>query len=218
MIEEILAKIDALPSKNRRLIAIAGAPASGKSTLAVQLLEYYGEDAVALPMDGFHLDNRILAKKGLLDRKGAPETFDSAGFIETVKRVAQGEHVYAPVFDREADIAHAGAIEIFRQKIIVVEGNYLLVGQEPWNKLSQYWDLAFWIELPMEAIEARCVARWLEHGLSREAAEKRARENDLVNARFVVETALVQIPIIELIAEKGKDSHGFDSEKYRKSI
>lgn len=198
MIGEIAAKIDSLPDKNRKLVAIAGAPASGKSTLAARLLEHYGEDAAVLPMDGFHLDNSVLVRKGLLQRKGAHETFDAAGFVETVERVARGEHVYAPVFDREADLARAGAIEIFQQKIIMVEGNYLLIDRAPWNELSQYWDLAFWLDAPMGEIEARCIARWLEQGFSREAAEKRARENDLVNAQFVIEAAPARGSVIEL--------------------
>lgn len=198
MIEEIAATIDSLPNKGRRLVAIAGAPASGKSTLAARLSEHYGEDAAMLPMDGFHLDNPVLARKGLLQRKGAHETFDAAGFVETVERVARGEHVYAPAFDREADLARAGAIEIFQQKIIMVEGNYLLLDRVPWNKLPQYWDLAFWLDVPMEVIEARCIARWLEQGLPREAAEKRARENDLVNAQAVVEASPARVSAIEL--------------------
>lgn len=203
MIKEIAAKIDSLPNKNRKLVAIAGAPASGKSTLAARLLEHYGEDAAVLPMDGFHLDNSVLARKGLLQRKGAHDTFDAAGFVEIVERVARGEHIYAPVFDRKTDMVRADAIEIFRQKIIMVEGNYLLLDRAPWNKLPQYWDLTFWLDVPMETIEARCIARWLEQGFPREAAEKRARENDLVNAQFVIEASPVRIPVLKL-REKGE--------------
>lgn len=198
MIKEIAAKIDSLPNKNRKLVAIAGAPASGKTTLAARLLEHYGEDAAVLPMDGFHLDNSVLTRKGLLQRKGAHDTFDAVGFVEVVERVAREEHVRAPVFDRDADRTRTGAIEIFRQKIIIVEGNYLLLDRAPWNKLPRYWDLAFWLDVPLETIEARCIARWLDQGFSREAAEKRARENDLVNAQFVIGASSVRAPVIEL--------------------
>ena len=109
--EDIAARIEALPETGaRRLAAIAGPPGSGKSTLAeavVEELRDRGHDAVLMPMDGFHLDNRLLEPRGLLARKGAPETFDFGGFITAIRRVREEPSVFLPVFDRSREIAVA---------------------------------------------------------------------------------------------------------------
>ena len=88
------------PRQGRRLVALAGPPATGKSTLAGALCERLsrdGQSAVVVPMDGFHLDNRILEARGLLARKGAPETFDADGFIALIRRLKSGAEVVAPL-------------------------------------------------------------------------------------------------------------------------
>ena len=104
-------------------------PAAGKSTLAAELvtrLNAGDEIASLVPMDGFHLDNLILQKRGLLDRKGAPETFDGIGFVRMIERLGRDAEVVIPTFDRARDIAIAGAAVVGPQhRIAVVEGNYL---------------------------------------------------------------------------------------------
>ena len=183
-----LAIESAIEKTPRVLLAISGPPSAGKSTLAEELALSYGEKAVVVPMDGFHLDNDVLTARGMLARKGAPETFDGEGFVHLVKRIANGESVYAPRFDRAADLSRAGAIEIGHHSLIIFEGNYLFSTLAPWNRLISYWTLSIWLDVPMETIEKRCIDRWLVHGLSASAAHTRARENDLVNARLVTES------------------------------
>lgn len=188
------------PAGRRRLIALAGAPASGKSTLAEALvaeLNRRGEHAIVVPMDGFHLDNRILTERGLLSRKGAPETFDSAGFVATMRRLGTEAEVILPTFDRSRDLSVAGAIAVTADhSIAVVEGNYLCCDLDPWRDLLQVWDMSIALDVPEDELERRLIQRWLDHGLEPTAAEARARSNDLANARLV--TRLRQSPDILL--------------------
>lgn len=182
------------PRSRRTLVAVAGAPASGKSTLAealVAALTASGQGAVLVPMDGFHLDNRILEGRGLLHRKGAPETFDADGFVHLIRRLAGKDEVAVPVFDRARDIVIAGAALVKPEhRIVIIEGNYLLFDEAPWSRLVPCWDLSVRIDTPLETLERRLVQRWLDHGLDEQAALQRARRNDLGNAVRILERAL----------------------------
>lgn len=180
--------------KPRVIVGIAGAPGSGKSTLATELarrLERQKLVARIVPMDGFHLDNGVLDLWGLRTRKGAPETFDARGFLLLIKRLARGEEVVAPVFDRARDIAIAGAqlVEADAQ-VVIVEGNYLLFDEAPWSELARLWDVSAFLDVPLPELRARLIARWLGHGLSRTAATQRAMHNDVPNAQRVIERIL----------------------------
>ncbi len=192
---QLVERVASLPLQaRRRLIAIAGAPASGKSTLAAALTERLamaGRAAANVPMDGFHLDNRLLDAAGLLSRKGAPETFDADGFIALMRRLKSEESVCYPVFDRTRDLAIAGAGRVGPDcDLVIVEGNYLLFDEPPWNGLVSLWDLSIWIDTPEAVIRDRCIARWLAHGHAPGAARARAEGNDLVNARRVMAARL----------------------------
>jgi fructokinase len=182
---------DLASRKPRVIVAIVGAPGSGKSTLAAELarrLERQKLVSRTVPMDGFHLDNAVLDLWGLRTRKGAPETFDARGFVLLAKRLARGEEVIAPVFDRARDIAIAGAqlIEADAQ-VVIVEGNYLLLDEAPWSELARLWDVSAFLDVPLPDLRARLIARWLGHGLSRAAATQRAMHNDVPNAQRVIE-------------------------------
>ncbi|WP_050522871.1 nucleoside triphosphate hydrolase [Pseudorhodobacter wandonensis] len=185
------AALDAIAAASRAtdgrvLIAIAGPPGAGKSTLAEALADRIAGAAV-VPMDGFHLDNTVLEQRGLLARKGAPESFDAAGFLNMVTRLKRGEEVVIPVFDRARDIAIAGARVIGpEQRVLLIEGNYLLLDRAPWNRLAGCWDLTIGIEVPLPVLEARLVQRWRDHGLMQAAAVARAMGNDIPNAQQVV--------------------------------
>lgn len=175
----------------RFVLAIAGPPGAGKSTLAAALvaaLERASPGIAALvPMDGFHLDNAVLEARGLMARKGAPETFDFDGYRAALGRIRAGEEVAVPVFERRLDLARAGAAVVGPgHRIVVTEGNYLLLDRPPWSGLAGYFDRTLFVTVPEAELRARLVRRWLDHGLSPEAAVARAEANDLPNARLVL--------------------------------
>lgn len=179
------------------LVGVAGAPGSGKSTLAEHLAQHVNEQsepsagkAVVVPMDGFHLDNIILDRYAKRAVKGSPGTFDAGGFISLVQRLGQERHhsLYAPVFDRAADLARTAAQEIRPEHgIVVIEGNYLLLKREPWCHLKPLFHCSVMLEVPMDELERRLIQRWLDHGYTQEQAAEKAGSNDLPNARLVVE-------------------------------
>ncbi|WP_432621242.1 nucleoside/nucleotide kinase family protein [Albidovulum sp.] len=190
--DRVAAIVARLPERAgaRRLVALAGPPATGKSTIAEALrdaLAARGANAVVVPMDGYHLDNRILSERGLLPRKGAPETFDARGFIAMIRRLKAGEETFVPVFDRTRDIAIAGAgLVPAAADTIIVEGNYLMFDEDPWRELALLWDAALFLDASEAVLRERLVQRWRHYGLSEDAALARAEENDLPNARRIL--------------------------------
>ena len=173
-------------NSNRVIVAIAGPPGSGKSTF-VEKLKNKLDDAVVVPMDGFHLDNVILEERNLMPRKGSPQSFDAAGYVNLIARLQDNhETVLAPVFDRDKDLSRAGAIEISEStKIVLTEGNYLLLNHAPWNQLDDFFDLTVFLDVPSEILRERLIKRWLDQGLRLEDAIIRAESNDLINASLV---------------------------------
>ncbi|WP_300031657.1 nucleoside/nucleotide kinase family protein [uncultured Roseobacter sp.] len=178
----------------RRLVALAGQPASGKTTLAESLAAKLCEEgcnARVVPMDGFHLHNQILLDRDILNRKGAPHTFDAAGFVHLISRLHDEEEVFYPLFDRSRDISVACAGRVGPEcDTVVIEGNYLLYDAPVWRDLSAHWDMSVRLDISLKTLEERLVQRWLDHGLSAEQAAERAAGNDLANARSVAENAL----------------------------
>lgn len=188
-IENLVQRITDLgPGDARLLIAIAGPPASGKSTFAEELATRLGTTTKVMPMDGFHMDNEELSGLGLLHRKGAPETFDAKGFVQVVRQMRTKQSIFFPTFDRVADktVPDGGKIGP-DTRIVLIEGNYLLLETAPWDQLRGTFDLTIGLSVDQLELERRLIARWLKHGLSPDQASTRARENDLRNARFVCE-------------------------------
>ena len=155
-----LERASALASRGQRtLLGLVGAPGAGKSTLADVLLHHLGSRAQGVPMDGFHLANRELDRLGRRQRKGAPDTFDSAGFAALLRRLRQqdadtGEVVYAPAFTRDLDEPVAGAIPIFSDTpLVIVEGNYLLLEDGHWQSVATLLDEVWYVDVD------RCSAR-----------------------------------------------------------
>ena len=177
-----------LGRKKRMMIAIVGAPGAGKSTLSEQLYKELGPSAVVVPMDGFHFDDVILNARGDRARKGAPHTFDVLGFEALLKRIKACEtDIAIPVFDRAQELSRAGAAIINAQmKFIIVEGNYLLLKQKPWNRLKRLFDVTVFIKVPEAELERRLVARWRGFGFDEASAKAKALGNDIPNARVVV--------------------------------
>ncbi|UWQ19477.1 AAA family ATPase [Jannaschia sp. M317] len=167
----------------RLLIAVVGPPASGKSTIAEGLVDHLGPDAVLMPMDGFHMDDRVLEARGLRPRKGAPETFDHAGLSRALDAVRRGEEVFVPVFDRSREIAIAGAQVIAPEaRVVVVEGNWLLLDRPGWRDLGP-WDLTIRLETPEAELRRRLEDRW--RNLPEAEARAKIDGNDLPNAQVV---------------------------------
>lgn len=174
----------------RYIVAIAGAPGSGKSTLAEKLaacLVASGESAIVFPMDGYHMDNEVLTAKGLLARKGAPETFDVRAFIDTLNAIRTADQeVLVPVFDRSREIAIASArIVSPHDRIILVEGNYLLLDESPWSALEGKFDYRIFLDIPESELEKRLWDRWNSYNYPYQAAFDKIHQNDLPNGRKI---------------------------------
>ena len=174
----------------RFLVAIAGPPGSGKSTLAEEIageLAARGESAAVVPMDGFHMDNAVLEEKRLLERKGAPQTFDIRGLLDILKALHQGdEEVLVPLFDRarELSIAAARAVPV-HTRFILIEGNYLLLDEPGWMDLAEAIDLSVMLAPPENVLEERLLRRWLDLSLAPDTAREKVVQNDLPNGRLV---------------------------------
>lgn len=183
----------ALDPGRRVICAVAGAPASGKSTLAERLVARLNElepgAAALLPMDGFHYDDLHLVPAGLRPRKGAPETFDVGGLRHMLGRLRANDEdaVAVPVFDRAIEIARAGARLIPRSvRVIVAEGNYLLLTRPPWAALRPLFDVTVMLAVPEDELRRRLRARWEGYGLSEAEIAWKLDGNDLPNGRVVM--------------------------------
>lgn len=183
--------LGAAADKRRFIVALAGPPAAGKSFLSEWLCrELNGrapDIAAVVPMDGYHFDNAILEPQQLLPVKGAPQTFDTFGLLRDLQRIHDADSVVAvPVFDRPLDLARAGARLItLEHRIVIVEGNYLLLNQAPWAELHGLFDMSIFLEVADEVLEARLIQRWLDMGQDRQGALERTRYKDMLNARLV---------------------------------
>lgn len=192
--EELVSAILARAADTKRLVvAIAGPPGAGKSTVSATLCAAINardpDAAVVVPMDGFHLDNAILDARDMRKRKGSPPTFDCAGFEVMLRRLREGgEDIVIPLFDRKLDLARAGAdIVKADQRILLVEGNYLLLDQAPWNRLEPLFDMTVFLQVDRLELENRLVQRWLGFGYNVGSAQARALSNDMPNADLVLE-------------------------------
>jgi pantothenate kinase len=188
-------------SSPRYIVAIAAPPGSGKTTIVEKIraeLVAAGETAVVVPMDGFHFDDSILNARGHRARKGAPYTFDALGFEVLLKRIkAQEPDIAIPVFDRMMELSRAAADIISADtKFILVEGNYLLLKDQPWAKLKSLFDFSIYMDVPVEELERRLTKRILEHGHDAAYAKMWIASNDMLNIKYVVENSVVADLII----------------------
>lgn len=185
------------PTSPRPVLGIVGAPGAGKSTLAAQVVaavvEARGPVVALVPMDGFHLAGSELVRLGRADRKGAPDTFDAAGYVALLRRLRTGgpDVVYAPEYRRELEEAVAGAIAVGPEvRLVVTEGNYLLVDDGPWASLGPLLAESWFLAPDDDQRIERLVARHVRFGKSPEAARAWATGPDERNARLIATTAV----------------------------
>jgi pantothenate kinase len=191
---ELTAVLSERGRDKRHVTAVAGAPASGKSTLAEALGEALNAQdpgsAAVFPMDGFHYDDAILHARGWRSRKGAPHTYDVAGFREMLRRLRRSdEDVAVPVFDRAIETSrNAARIIPASVRHLIVEGNYLLLNAPGWRDLGPCFDTTVFLEVPLAELERRLRARW--SNLSRAESLEKISGNDLPNAEQVANCSL----------------------------
>ena len=176
-------------SGGRRLLGLAGMPGAGKSTLAERLVRELRPRAVHVPMDGFHLANEELVRLGCRDRKGAPDTFDAAGYVALLcrlRRPRRGVTVYAPRFTRDIEEPVAGAIPVPPEvPLVVTDGNYLLVRQGLWAGVLPLLDEAWYVETDDRLRLERLIARHAAFGKPPKMAQRWALGSDQRNAEVV---------------------------------
>ena len=172
----------------RRILGLAGPPGAGKSTLAAGLVAALGPAAALVPMDGFHLSNAVLGALGRRGRKGAPDTFDAAGYAHLLVRLrdpAEGT-VYAPDFDRDLDEPVAAGLAVGPAvRLVVTEGNYLLLDEPAWRAAAASLDEAWYVELDDDERRHRLRARHERHGMDPAAAAAWTEGTDEPNAALV---------------------------------
>jgi pantothenate kinase len=191
-----------LPEGQRLVVAVAGVPGSGKSTLCAKVADVLNgkgpEGALrpgfarVVPMDGFHLPNAVLDERGLRGRKGSPESFDVAAFRETVIRLREcRERVVFPIYDREL---HEPVLRDVPERrveadcrVVLVEGNYVLLDDPNWKGMGWVWGLRVFVNVAPERARQDIIARHVRGGRSEEDAQKHYERNDLPNSRRVLE-------------------------------
>ena len=190
-LNDLLPIITANGAAQRSVTAIVGPPASGKSTTAETLAERLNASepgsAAVFPMDGYHYDDAVLHARGQRPRKGAPFTFDVAGFSHMLKRLRdnQEREIAVPVFDRALEISRNAARIIPKTvRHLIVEGNYLLLEQPGWADLRELFDTSVFLRVPEDVLRARLLERWSQ--LEGDELRIKMEENDLPNALLVV--------------------------------
>ena len=176
-------------SSERVLIGIIGKPGAGKSTLSKFLMSKLSKELVTVvPMDGYHLSNKVLKDLKRADRKGAPDTFDVAGFISLVKRIRseQTQNIYYPIFDRaiEESIAAQGVVTS-ATKVVIIEGNYLLHDEGGWEVINDLLDESWMVDVDDDKRISRLISRHIAYGKDPEAAKAWAKGTDEVNAKLI---------------------------------
>ncbi|MGR3292576.1 MAG: nucleoside/nucleotide kinase family protein [Candidatus Scalindua sp.] len=203
---ELLATLSNSPGKNRYFLGITGCPAAGKSMLAKSLADEInfrtGDDlAAVVPMDGFHLPNSILKQRGLLNIKGAPETFDADSFVELINRLHEfpDQSIMCPAYDRKIHDPVKNSITIRPcNRLIIIEGNYLLLNVTPWNMIRTKMNEVWYIDTPLKTVKEQLLRRHIAGGTSKKEAERKVESVDIPNAELIKKTLLLADKIVNL--------------------
>jgi len=178
----------------RQILGIVGLPGAGKSTLAQALVHALGDQVRLAPMDGFHLANAELVRLGRAARKGAPDTFDTAGYMSLLQRLSRaepGETVYAPAFHRDIEEPIAGEIALPADvPLIITEGNYLLLDEGAWRNARTFLDEVWFVDVDPAQRLRQLLERHMRYGRSREEALAWIEHTDEPNAVRIAATAL----------------------------
>lgn len=185
-VRELLAR-----TEKRVLLGLAGAPGAGKSHLSNALAAAV-PGTVVVGMDGFHLAHSTLTRLGTVERKGALDTFDAHGYVALLQRIRnqREETIWAPEFRREVEDAIAGGIEVPPSaRLVITEGNYLLVDETPWNLVRQLCDEVWFVDPGDDVRLERLVGRHVAYGRTPQAARERATTGtDGINAAIAAAT------------------------------
>jgi pantothenate kinase len=190
---DLIQRLEDLAAGPRRLLGVVGPPGAGKSTLASLMALALGERAQAVPMDGYHLAQVELERLGRAHRKGAPDTFDAAGYAALLQRLrsqAGDEVIYAPDFRREIEEPVAGALPVFAQTpLVITEGNYLLLDDPAWAPVADGLDEVWYLQVDTALRQERLAARHVQFGRTHEQALAWIAQTDEPNARRIEASA-----------------------------
>jgi pantothenate kinase len=181
--------VERAAASTRMIIGIIGKPGGGKSTLSKFLLKGMDSTLVSVvPMDGFHLSNKVLKEIGRSDRKGAQDTFDVKGFTNLIERIKMdsADPIYYPIFDRsiEESIAAQGVVYP-STRVVIVEGNYLMHDRDGWQEISPLLDQSWYAFLDEDIRVSRLISRHIAFGKDPESAKAWAKGSDQVNAELI---------------------------------
>ena len=181
--------VEGVAASTRMIIGIIGKPGGGKSTLSKYLLKGMDPTLVSVvPMDGFHLSNKVLKELGRSDRKGAQDTFDVKGFTTLIERIKldSADPIYYPIFDRsiEESIAAQGVVYP-STRVVIVEGNYLMHDKDGWQEISPLLDQSWYAFLDEDLRISRLISRHIAFGKDPESAKAWAKGSDQINAELI---------------------------------
>lgn len=202
--------------RKRAVIALAGPPGCGKTTIATEVVQRLNKSApkpyaVVLPMDGFHLPRATLDtmpnREEAYARRGAAWTFDAEGVLELVTKLHESKRnrsqvITAPAFDHAGKDPVHGAITIAPEvSLVILEGNWLLYDQGPWSRIAALVDDTWYVDVEPALARDRVAKRHLKSGIEEtwEAAVARAEGNDLLNGEEVRTRCVKPAVIVESI-------------------
>lgn len=193
LVTAILKEVEQLAPQERYLLGIVGFPGAGKSTFSAKLAAKINqkakeEMAIVVPMDGFHRFNTELKAWGIWELKGIPDSFDADAFVLLLQALREQTQrtIGCPTFDRSIEEPTENGIFVEpKHRLVIIEGNYLLLANSPWNKVKCLLNETWYIEETLTAIKPRLLERHMKGGRSKKEALEKMESTDLANARLI---------------------------------